>query len=319
MRYGEIRYVPQDRDPSITITTEDLVAKVIDNTGLLVKENPAVQSILGRYGINGPLPISHHLGYHGIRAFYHKGERRNLVVPLVSWLNLQNVHLEGVENDPIDERSWAGVGRGWPINLNQEGSVTSLTIDPMPRTQFRYSLELQPSEPDGVDFSVRFFFQSRPEGSTGHLKATWPCYVNVYEDLRLHYPKGPSPDEWEWTTLGARPDAVIGEPVGYRHQQEVFHADSQALPVAFGRIGKRALAIMFNDPTVRFFVVNAGGLTPVSTVQSPAWDFSWDIEDFPRGEVVGFSGSIIYADFQSEGNIEDRFYEWLRHHPRLRE
>jgi hypothetical protein len=317
MRYPEIRYLPQDRDPSITITTEELVAKVIDNTGLLVEKTPGVRSIFGRYGVNGPLPISHHLGYHGIRAFYHKEEMRNLVVPLASWLNLQSVHLEGVENDPVDERSWAGVGRGWPMKLNPEGSGATLTIDPMPMTQFRYALELQPSEPDGIDFSVRFLLSPRPEGSTRHLKATWPCYVNAYDDLQLRYPKGPSPNEWEWATLGRTPDTVIGEPVGYRHRQEVFHADQQALPVAFGRIGKRILAIMFDDPGVRFFMVNAGGLTPTSTVQSPAWDFSWEREDYPFGREIGFSGRIIYTAFRSEDEIEDRYHDWLHQNRRF--
>ena len=35
MRYDEIRYVPEREDPSITVETRDLAAKVIDNTGLL--------------------------------------------------------------------------------------------------------------------------------------------------------------------------------------------------------------------------------------------------------------------------------------------
>lgn len=70
MQYDEIRYLPEEQDPSMT--------------------------------------FSHHLGYHGIRCLYHKQEKRNLVVPLVSWLNLQSVVLAGMENDPVDERAWAG-------------------------------------------------------------------------------------------------------------------------------------------------------------------------------------------------------------------
>jgi hypothetical protein len=318
MRYSEIRYLPQDRDPSITITTEELVAKVIDNTGLLVERTPGVRSIFGRYGVNGPLPISHHLGYHGIRALYHRSERRNLVVPLVSWLNLQTFHLRGIENDPVDERAWAGAGRGWPIGLESKGSGAMLSMGPIAKTRFRYVLELQPWEPDGIGFSVRFLLNSRPEASPGHLRASWPCYVNAYDDMQLRYPRGPSPHEWQWATLGRTPDTVVGEAVGYRHRQEIFHADEQALPLAFGRIGKRVLAIMFNDPGVRFFVVNAGGLTPTSTVQSPAWDFSWEMEDYPLGEAIGFSGLIIYTTFHGEDEIEDRYHDWLRRHRSLR-
>ena len=114
MQYDQLRYVDEQQDPSLTIETADLVVKVIDNTGLLQVRNEGVQSYLGAYSYHDIVPLSHHLGYHGIRTFYHKREKRNLVVPWCSWLNLQTFQLEGIENDPVDERAWAGTGRGWP-------------------------------------------------------------------------------------------------------------------------------------------------------------------------------------------------------------
>ena len=104
MQYEQIQYVPENQDPSITIETRDLVVKVIDNAGLSLAANSDIKSQFSKYGTNSIVPYSHHLGYHGLRLLYDKEEKRNLVVPLISWLNLQGVRLEGIENDPVDER-----------------------------------------------------------------------------------------------------------------------------------------------------------------------------------------------------------------------
>lgn len=309
MQYDEIQYVPEHQDPSLTIETRDLVAKVIDNTGLSLAANTDIKSHFGRYGTNSPVPYSHHLGYHGLRAVYDKKERRNLVVPLASWLNLQGVRLTGIENDPVDERAWAGVGRGWPMRLEPRGRGAMICLDPMPKTQFRYTIEFQPAEPDGIDFLIRFVFHTRPAAGPGHFRASWPCYMNAYDDVRFFYPKG-SADRWDWSHLGEKPDIVIGEPVAYAHQQTRCRVEQQALPVGFGRIGDRALTLMFDDPSVQFFMVNAGGHFPISPVQNPAWDFGWQIEDYPLNVPVGFRGRLTYAPFRGEDQILCRYQDW---------
>jgi len=310
MQYDEIRYVPEDQDPSLTIETEELVAKIIDNTGLLLTPDEACKSHFGRYGTNSPLSFSHHLGYHGIRTLYSKKEKRNLVIPLASWMNLQGVSLAGIETDPIDERAWAGVARGWPIRLARAGKGAKLTLDPMPNTQFAYTLELQPAEPDGIDFSVRFTFMKKPQTGPVHFRASWPCYMNAYDDVRFFYPRGRFPSDWVWGSLAEKPDLIIGEAVGYRHEQTSYAVEDQALPVGYGRIGERALVLMFNDPRVRFFVVNAGGHLSLSAVQNPAWDFEWALEDYPLNEPVGFDGRLIYSHFLGQGGILRRYEQW---------
>ncbi len=130
MRYDQIRYVTEEQDPSLTIETRDLVAKVIDNTGLLAPPREAASyfQAAGRFG-----EFTHHLGYHGIRTLYDKAERRNLVVPFVSWLNLQRVSLNGIENDPVDERAWAGTARGWPVRMEAVGRGARILLGPPAR------------------------------------------------------------------------------------------------------------------------------------------------------------------------------------------
>lgn len=310
MQYEQIQYIPEEQDPSITIETRNLVAKVIDNTGLSLSPNNDTKSHFSSYGTNSLVPYSHHLGYHGLRALYDREEKRNLVVPLASWLNLQGVGLEGIENDPVDERAWAGTARGWPMRLEPRGPGAIITLDPMAETQFRYTIEFQPAEPDGIDFSIRFVFHKKPDAGPIRFRATWPCYMNAYDDVRFFYPKGSSPDTWEWACLGEKPDIVIGEPVGYRHQQTGYFVDGQALPVGYGRVGDRALTLMFDDPAVKFFVVNAGGHSPLSAVQNPAWDFEWTIEDYPLNQPVGFNGRLIYAVFDGADQILPRYQEW---------
>ena len=112
MRYPELQYVLESEDPSLTFETRDLVVKVIENSGLRLKPDSSRESYFGKYGTDSPLPFSYHLGHHGIRALYSKTERRNLVIPYGSWLNLQTVQFSGIQNDPVDERAWSGVGRG---------------------------------------------------------------------------------------------------------------------------------------------------------------------------------------------------------------
>ena len=308
MQYPELRYVPEDEDRSLTIETRDLVAKVIDNTGLLapVVEWPAYFNPTHRF-----TPFTHHLGYHGIRTLYNREERRNLVVPFVSWLNLQTAIMDGIEPDPIDERAAFGMGRGWPLRMEQAGRGARLSLDPLPSMRMHYSLEIQPAEPDGLDFSVRFVFERRPEKGSARFRAAWPCYMNGYDDVRFFYPRRSTPGAWEWAGLGEKPRIIIGEPVHYEHDQTAYFAEEQAMPLGYGLLGKRALIIMLSDPGVRLFVVNCGGHFFCSPVQNPAWDFQWVVEDYPLHEATGFDGRIIYADFQGPEQVLARYHEWL--------
>jgi len=309
VQYEEIRYIPEAEDPSLTIETEELVAKVIDNTGLLV---PAVESVpyIGR--THHLTQFSHHLGYHGIRTLYSKRERRNLVVPFVSWLNLQGVGLEGIETDVIDERSRSGVGRGWPVRMEERGEGALLTIDPLPSMQMKYTLELQPAEPDGIGFAVRFEFGRRPETGPARCRASWPCYMNAFDDVRLFCPQGDSAGEWEWASVGEAPDWILGETVDFQWGQSAFYAERLAKPLAYGRIGTHAWIIMFSDPKVSVWVGNAGGHLSASTVQNPAWDFGWEMEDYPLHQSVGFDGRIVYTPFESPEQIVERYLEWSK-------
>ena len=127
---------------------------------------------------------------------------------------------------------WCGERVAGPARTRGKGA--QLTLDPPPQTQFKYSLELQPAEPDGVDFAVSFVFHPRPAHGPSRLRATWPCYVNSYTDVRFFYPRGESVDEWQWDNLAERLTSVLGDPVGYRHEQTAYSVTEQALPLATG-------------------------------------------------------------------------------------
>lgn len=308
MQYEQIKYIPESDDPSLTIETEELIIKVIDNTGLLA---PPVESKRYFNKTHRFTPFTHHFGYHGIRTIYNKTEKRNLVVPFVSWLNLQNAKIEGIDHDPVDERAASGFGRGWPITMEKKERGAVLHLDPLPNMQMEYSLELQPAEPDSIDFSIRFTFLKNPEEGSGNFRASWPCYMNAYDDVRFFYPRGNSAKDWEWVSIGERPDLIIGETVNYKHEQEEFFAQEQAFPLGYGMIGENVLIIMFNDPQVRFFVVNAGGHLFCSPVQNPAWDFEWILDDYPLDEPIGFDGRLIYTKFESREQVLKRYQEWI--------
>jgi hypothetical protein len=84
------------------------------------------------------------------------------------------------------------------------GRGARILLDALPQTRMEYSLELQPAEPDGLAFSVRFHFHRRPEGAAATFEGSWPCYVNAYDDVRLFYPRG-EPRDWAWAAIGEKP------------------------------------------------------------------------------------------------------------------
>ncbi|MCJ8329088.1 MAG: hypothetical protein HRT89_05970 [Lentisphaeria bacterium] len=310
MQYDQLNYIPEEQDPSITIETRDLIMKIIDNTGLSLTENTDTKAAFSKYGTNGLVPFSHHLGYHGIRTLYDKTERRNIVVPFASSLNLQGAVLEGIESDPVDERAWAGMARGWPIRMEARGDGTILILDPLPKSQISYSIEFQPAEPDGIDFSIRFSLAKKPAEGPVQLKGSWPCYMNAYDDVRFHYPQG-SAEDWQWASLGEQPDRVVGESVGFTFLDDYYTVENQAFPMGYGRIGDYAMTLMFDDPSVQFFVITSGGHTPTSSVQNPAWDFSWTVDDYPLNEEIGFNGRMTYSPFKGEDKIMQGYNDWI--------
>lgn len=307
MMYPQLDYLPESEDPTITIETERLVAKVIDNNGL---RRPDARTYFG-----GPVfgAFTHHFGYHGIRTLYDKTERRNVVAPFLAILNWQHVAMDGIELDPVDDRAAYGIPRGWPLALRRFDDEVSLRLDPLPRSQFAYRLTIGPAADaagDALDFSVRFLFSKRPEGRTPKFSSSWACYLAGWDSVAMHYVRKRPDGSHEWTTVGERPDMVIGEPVGYRHDQTPYRSEDVALPLAYIRIGGRAFIAMFSDAVTRPFLVNSGGHLFCSPVQNPALDFSWEVEDYPLGESLGFDGRLIYAPFTDEDEIMRRYDEF---------
>jgi hypothetical protein len=298
-QYPEIVWVDEVQDPSITIETKTLVAKIIDNTGLLVPTT-------------SPWPeprYSHHLGYHGIRSFWHKRERRNIVAPFVSWLNLQGLEVEGLALDPVDSRSKYGVDLGGRRIIKKSGEKVVLQIEQMPESGIEYKLELNPSGPDSIDFSVEFTLHKK-NSEKAKFAASWPCYMSTFDEVKLFSPRG-SPKSFIWTSFGEKEDFVVGEAVGYVHSQQSFPApEPVAYPLVYGRIGDNVLAIMVSRPEVQFFLVNAGGHRPFFPVQNPAWDFALELEDYKVGEPFGFKGRIIYKPWISSEDITERYLDW---------
>lgn len=103
---------------------------------------------------------------------------------------------------------------------------------------------------------------------------------------------------------------MLGDAENYVHKQDAFFAENQAAPVGFGRIGSRVLAIMVSDPRVRFFVVNSGGHQNWQSIQNPAWDFDYLIEDYPLEKALGFNGRLVYTAFTSREDLLERYRAW---------
>jgi hypothetical protein len=302
-QYESLRWIDERDDPSLTLETEHLVAKVIDNSGLKVHPSQRPVDVEPDY--------SHSLGYHGIRSRWSKAEKRNIVAPFVSWLNLQGLQVEGLKLDPIDSRARYGVARGWPIEMQPDGRGVVLKIRQMPVSGIEYSLRLQPAEPDTIDFEVSFTLH-RKTRDRAKFTASWPCYMSAYDDVQLFSPVGDA-QKPQWHAIGEKPDFVIGETVNYVHTQRGFWApEPAAFPAVFGCIGARALILMVSRPDVRFYLVNAGGHRSYFPVQNPAWDFQWKLPDYDVGKPFGFKGRLIYQAWTSTDDVVSRYHQWKR-------
>jgi hypothetical protein len=298
-QYESLQWVDERQDPSITLETDELMVKVIDNTGLRPRPESAWME----------QDYSHHLGYHGIRAFWNKEERRNIVAPFFSWLNLQNLKVEGLALDPVDSRARFGIGRGWPIQMKKNSSGVLLKISKMPLSGVEYSLFLLPSGPDSLDFTITFVLHEKKQNPAPFL-ASWPCYMSTFDEVQLHSPSG-NPEAPVWEPFGEPESFIVGESVGFVHSQRTFSPRRPpAFPAVYGRIGSRVLAIMISRPEVKFFLVNAGGHRPYLPVQNPAWDFSFNLPDYKPGQAFGFRGRIIYKSWHGADEITARYLEW---------
>jgi hypothetical protein len=298
-QYEGLRWVEESNDPSVSLETGELAIRIIDNTGL----RPRPDSSWMEQG------YSHYLGYHGIRALWNKEERRNIVAPFFSWLNLQNLQIEGLTLDPVDPRARFGIGRGWPVQMNKESDGVLLRIPRMPLSGVEYALRLSTSGPDSLDFAVSFVLHEKKQDPASFF-ASWPCYMSTYEEVQLYSPSG-SPEAPAWESFGEPESFVVGETVGYVHSQRTFSPPRPALfPAVYGRIGSRVLAIMASRPEVKFFLVNAGGHRSYLPVQNPAWDLSFSLPDYPAGQAFGFTGRIIYKPWGGADEITARYRQW---------
>ena len=308
MRYDDLSYVDESQDPSIQLETEKLVARVIDNTGLEFRNNETRPGGIGRVVASHDQSIAHFLGYHGVRCLFDKEERRNICA--FALLNWQGCTIDGLENDPSDERSMHGRPRGWPMSVTAVDGGARVWMEALPQLQLSYELFVKPAEPDGFDFSCRWTFGRKPEARPANFTASFACYMNAWDDVRLWYPQGAWPGSVAWVPLGEKPNVIIGDGVNYKHDQSGFSPTDIAAPVAIGRIGRKAFVMMFNDDRVVPFCVNSGGHQWYSAVQNPAWDFQWKCKDYPLNEPVGFDGRICYFDFEGEKDVERRYEAW---------
>lgn len=302
-QYDDLHWIDEREDPSIRLETEELVVNVIDNSGLKVQP--------GKIPGHGEPDYSHWLGYHGIRSLWNKTERRNVVAPFYSWLNLQGLRVDGLELDPVDSRARSGVGRGWPMQMQHDGEDVVLRIPPMPVSGIEYSLRLRPAEPDAIDFEVSFTLHRKTKVKAEFI-ASWPCYMSALDDVRLFAPVGDA-DRPEWQAIGEKEDFVVGEAVNYVHKQRTFWAPAPAaFPAVYGRIGSRVLALMVSRPEVRFYLVNAGGHRAYFPVQNPAWDFQLKLPDYEVDKPFGLRGRLIYKTWTDDAEITTRYRDWKR-------
>lgn len=301
-QYDSLRVVDEQDDPSITLETEHLVAKIIDNTALRARPHRHLR---------GMPEFSHYFGYHGIRALWRKDEQRNIVAPFFSWLNLQSLQLEGLELDPVDSRAVSGIGRGWPLRMTREGNVVSLRIPRMPRSGVEYQLQLKPGGADALDFEMTFTLHRKTKDKA-RFRASWPCYMSTFDEVQLYSPEG-EPDRPTWRAFGEEEAIVIGEAVNVNKGQRSFlPAAPAAFPAAYGRIGSRVFVLMVDRPEVEFFVVNTGGHLSFCPVQNPAWDFSLTMADYEPGKPFGFRGRMLYKAWTGADEIVDRYRQWKR-------
>jgi hypothetical protein len=312
MQYDELKYVTENDDPSITIETEEISARIIDGSGIILPPQKTGSRLFYQEGMR-VTDLVHNLGFHGIHEFYSKIQRRNIVAPFISWLNLQNMIIEGIDNDPSDERAFGTSGaRGWPIKIEEKGKGAILFMKPLSKTKVEYSIEFQPAEPDGIDFITRFLIKGENNENPSNLTVSWPLYTNALDDVHFYYPCKEQEEGWKWKTIGENPEFILGRTVHFKHDYKYLKTEHEHYYVGYGRIGEYALILMHDEPGMNFYVNTAGGHYSFSSVQNPAWGFMWTKYKYTFNKSFGFRGRIIYTKYENDEKVIDRYNKWIK-------
>jgi hypothetical protein len=172
--------------------------------------------------------------------------------------------------------------------------------------------------PHYVDHTLWFTDRDDVRSGRDFREVSWCCYMNCPEDSRLNFISG---GEWlryispsHGTGSNIAPSYVADDALEVWPAVEgrrPFHWDRCDFrfdqPFYYGRLGKMAMILIFDDPRwLRFYCSPSGGgrsLLPGQTC--PAWDFEWVIpnDEYEVGKEYRLRVRLVYKLFESDEDV----------------
>ncbi|MBW1696401.1 MAG: hypothetical protein JRK26_06355 [Deltaproteobacteria bacterium] len=284
---------------TVTIQAGDIKAVFADNT---------------EFGV-------HRAWYNGVAFLSHKADTVNIFRPRVAGLNFEHI---------FDGQKWWEPAevlfepRACPMSIQRISDRTAeLHQGPTSLHKLESWTRFTVTDPHYIDME----FTCIPRAETfdrGYIGLFWASYINTKVDKGYYFiGRKTVEDQKQWVEINS-PAHNIESSVRYElderdpgfvegYPPRLFnnYMDYRySYPFYYGRRGKMAWMLMFEQAgPVRFSHSPTSG-APVGPGTEPAWDFHYLFYDYKVGEKYGFKARLVYKPFVSREDIIEEYENW---------
>ena len=284
---------------TVTIRAGDIRAVFVDNT---------------EFG-------AHRAWYNGVASLTHKADTVNIFRPRVAGLNFEHIFDGAKWWEPAEVLFEP---RACPMIIKKISDRTvELHQPPTELHKLESWTRFTVTEPHYIDME----FTCIPRAGTfdrGYIGLFWASYINTKMDKGYYFIGRKSvKDKKRWIEINS-PAHNIESSVRYeldrrdpdfveQYPPRLFnnYLDfSYSYPFYYGRRGKMAWLLMFEEAgPVRFSHSPTSG-APVGPGTEPAWDFHYLFFDYKVGGKYGFKVRLAYKPFISREDIIEEYEKW---------
>ena len=277
----------------------------------VVLERAGVRAVIvNNQAVDDKVLPGHREGYSGVASLTHRGQDRNLFVPMYAGLNFEHIH-----DGTVQPREILFEPRHAPMEIRQADKHTAeLHQPPTPHWQLESWLRYRLLEDGTIEMTV----ECVPHAKTfknGYIGLFFASYIHQPESLDIHFlghPAGDSGSEAKWIR-GVTPEHGTRPTHPAFDDQREFPHDAQfpltlvfnlsdyryAEPWYYGVSHGMAFVQMFRPLNqVRLSQSPSGGGDG-----NPAWDFQWFIPQYEVGQRYRFVMRAMYLPFESAEQV----------------
>ena len=284
---------------TVTIQAGDIKAVFVDNT---------------QFG-------THRAWYNGVASLIHKADTANIFRPRVAGLNFEHIFDGAKWWEPAEALFEP---RDCPMNIKRLSERSAELHQPPTKLHKLESwTTFTVAEPHYIDME----FTCIPRAATfelGYIGLFWASYINTKVDKGYYFiGRKTVNDQKQWIEINS-PAHNIESSVRFElDERDPSFVEEYPLrlfnnyldyrysyPFYYGRRGKMAWLLMFDEAgPVRFSHSPTSG-APVGPGTEPAWDFHYLFYNYKVGEKYGFKARLVYKPFVSREDIIAEYEKW---------